>query len=44
MKEISIHINVVTRLFNKLVLMIDLQVVILLVNAYYKQLAIVTTQ
>ena len=43
MKEISIHINVVTRVFNKLVLMIDL-VVILLVNAYYKQLAIVTTQ
>ena len=44
MKEISIHINVVTRSFNKLVLMIDLQVVILLVAAYYKQLAIVTTQ
>ena len=44
MKEISIHINVVTCVFNKLVLMIDLQVVIQLVNAYYKQLAIVTKQ
>ena len=42
MKEISVHFNVVTRAFTKLVLMVDLQVVILLTNTYYKQLVIVT--
>ena len=41
-KEISVHLNVVTCAFTKLVLMIDLQVVILLVTDYYMQFTIVT--